>query len=146
MDRVGSAADSRAIVVAEAATEPLSAIGNPVLELPGQIARFGDLIGRELSARALAAWRASEARDPQRHVGVQDCEPLSEGEQLEMLALRAAITGDNRMAAPAGTADETQPGSPQILHRPARLWRPAPPPGSQRAPARHRRVADTNQR
>lgn len=120
-------------MVAEDITEPLPAVGGPGLELPAQIARFGDLAGRDLAGRDLAA-----------RGGALDCEPLNASERLEMLALRAAITGGSRTADPPGTADALRSGSPQVLHRPARLWRPPPPPGPRRGSARHRRIADNS--
>jgi hypothetical protein len=143
--------------VTDDTAEPLPAIGNPGSGLSGQIARFGSLAGRELAARAAAARQASGTRDPRRDGGAQGCAPLSTGEQREMLALRAvitgadrtaapAITGADRTAAPAGAGQPGQSGSPQIAHRPARLWRPAPLPDSRRAPARHRRTVDPDPR
>jgi len=110
--------------------------------LPGQIARFGELAGRDLSARAFAALRTRGACDPQRYTAVRNYQPLTTGEQREMLALRAAITHDYRPAAPAAAADTGRSG-PEGLRRPARLWRP-PSPDPGRAAARHRRVADTD--
>jgi hypothetical protein len=107
--------------------------------LPGQIARFGDLFGRDLSARAVAALRHRGACDPRRQGGARDCDPLTADERLELIALRAAITDDSRMAVPADTADLSRSGPPDVLRRPARLWRPSPPPGPRRAAARHRR-------
>jgi hypothetical protein len=129
---------------AEEATEPLAAVGDPGRELPGQIARFGKLAGRDVSARAIAALRARGAYDPQRHGDARDYRPLSAGEQLEMLALRAALTHDYRPGAPAGMADAGRSRPPERLLRPVRLRRPSSPPGLRRAAARHRRVADTN--
>ena len=123
------------------ATEPLAAVGDAGRVLPGQIARFGELASRDLSARAFAALRARGAYDPQRHGGAGNYQPLTTGEQLEMRALRAAITGEHRPAAPAGPADSARSG-PERLQRPAPLRRLAPP-GPPGAPARHRRVADT---
>jgi hypothetical protein len=119
------------------ATEPL---GDPARGLPGQIARFGELASRDLSARAFAALRARGAYDPQRHGGAGNYQPLTAGEQLEMRALRAAITRDHRPAAPAGPADSARSG-PERLQRPVPLRRLSPP-GPPGAPARHRRVAD----
>src|SRR5215469_1544793 len=127
----------------EEPTEPLAAVGDPGRLLPGQIARFGDLAGRDLSARAFAALRARGAHDPQCHGDAQDYEPLSAGEHLEMLALRAAITHDYRAAAPAETAGTGQSRPLEGLQRPARLRRPSSPPGPRRV-ARHRRTADAN--
>ena len=143
---MSSAVNGRGNIVTEEVTEPLSAIGHPRLELPGQIARFGSLAGRELSARAFAARQASGAVDPQHNGGAQDCEPLSAAERLEMRALAAAITGIDRPAALSGTGDAGQSASPEVLHRPARLWRPAAPAGPRRGPARHRRIADVHPR
>jgi hypothetical protein len=122
------------------ATEPLPAVGDPARALPGQIARLGELAGRYLSARAFAALRARGACDPQRHGAARDYQPLTTGEHLEMLALRAAITHDHRPAAPAG-AEGTGRSGPEGLLRPARLRRP-PPPGPRRPAPRHRRTAD----
>ena len=123
------------------ATEPLAAAGDPGRVLPGQIARFGELASRDLSARAFAALRARGAYDPPRHGDAGNYQPLTTGEQLEMRALRAAITGEHRPAAPAGPADSARSG-PERLQRPAPLRRLSPP-GPRRTPARHRRVADT---
>jgi hypothetical protein len=128
----------------EDATEPLAAVGDPARALPSQIARFGELAGRDLSARAFAALRAREAYDPQRHGAAPNYQPLTTGEQLEMLALRAAITHDHQPAAPAHAAGTGQ-SRPEGLLRPARLRRP-PSPGPRRTSARHRRVADTDPR
>ena len=119
------------------ATEPL---GDPARGLPGQIARFGELASRDLSARAFAALRARGAYDPQRHGGAGNYQPLTAGEQLEMRALRAAITRDHRPAAAAGA--EAARSGPERLQRPVPLRRLSPP-GPPGAPARHRRVADT---
>lgn len=85
-------------------TEPL---GDPARGLPGQIARFGYLVSRDLSARAFAALRARGAYDPQRHGDARNYQPLSTGEQLEMRALRAAITRDHRPAAAAGALPQS---------------------------------------
>jgi hypothetical protein len=93
--------------------------------LAGQIARFGELAGRDLSARAVAAPRAGGAY-----------QPLTAGEKLEMLALRAAVTGNPRLAAPAGAADARS--SWQGLQRPVRLRRPSPPAPRQAAGRHHR--------
>jgi len=120
--QVNSAVYVRGSTVTQDVTEPLPAIGNPGPGLSSQIARFGSLAARELSG------------------------PLSASEQLEMLALRAAIIGDARTVAPSGTGEAGQSGSSEVLNRPARLWRPAPLPGPRRGPARHRRIADTNAR
>lgn len=142
--QVNSAVYVRGRTGTQDVTEPQPAIGNPGPGLSGQIARFGSLAGRELAARAVAARQANGARDLPCPGGAQGCEPLSAGEQLEMLALRAAIIGDARPVAPAGTGEAGQFGSSEVLNRPARLWRPAPLPGPRRGPARHRRIADTN--
>lgn len=128
----------------EEATGALAAAGRRGRALPGQIARFGELAGRDLMARAFAALRARGAYDPQRHGSAQDCQPLTTGEQLEMLALRAAITCDRQLAAPAGRAGNGQSGTPERVLRPVRLRRPSSPPGPRRAAARHRRVAGTD--
>ena len=121
------------------ATEPLAAVGDPGRALPGQIARFGELAGRDLMARAFAALRERGAYDPRRHGDARTCRPLTSGEQLEMLTLRAAITGDHGPAAVAGLAD-TGGSGPTGPPRPARLRRP-PLPAPSRADGRHRRVA-----
>jgi hypothetical protein len=101
------------------ATEPLPALGDHGRTLPAQIARFGELAGRDLSARAVAALRARDAYDPQRHGDARDYQPLTTGEQLEMAALREAITRDY-LPAPAAPANAGRSGSggPQ---RPVRL-------------------------
>ncbi len=125
----------------EASTEPLAAVGDPARALPGQIARFGELAGRDLAACAFTALRARGAYDPRRHGDLGNYPPLTTGEQLEMLALRSAITHDFQPAVPAGAADTGRP-RPEVLLRPTRLRRPSPP-GPRRAAARHRRAADT---
>jgi hypothetical protein len=118
----------------------MAAIGDPARGLPGQIARFGELASRDLSARAFAALRARGAYDPQRHGDAGTCQPLTAGEQLEMRALRAAITREHRPAAAAGA--EAARSGPERLQRPVPLRRLSPP-GPPGAPARHRRAADT---
>ena len=105
-------------------------------ELAGQIARFGDLAGRDLAVRAFAALRARAGHDPRRHGAAREDRPLTPAEQQEMCALRAAITGDHQPADPA--AGRTGPGG---FPRPPRLWR-LPSPGSRRAAGRHHRAAD----
>lgn len=102
-------------------TEPLPAIGDPGRVLPSQIARFGELIGRELSARAFEALQARGARYPQpRNPGDQ---PLTEAEQREMAALRASITYDRPPAAAADAAGTAPSGPPQSIPRPVSLRR-----------------------
>ena len=101
-------------------TEPLPAIGDQDCVLPSQIARFGELIGRELSARAFEALQARGARYPQpRNPGDQ---PLTEAEQREMAALRASITYDLPPVAVADAAG-TPSGPPQSIPRPLSLRR-----------------------
>jgi hypothetical protein len=112
--------------------------GGPGRGLPGLIARFGELAGRDLSARAFAALRARGGYDPLRHGDAGSCRPLTAAEQLELLALRAAITDDDR-AAPAGPADAGRAGLPERIVRPVRLRRPSDP--ESRREARHRRPA-----
>ena len=119
-------------------TEPLAAVGDPGRILPRQIARFGELAGRDLSARAFAALRALGARDRQRHGDGGDYQPLTREEQLEMLALRKAISCDHQRPA-VWPADPGRP-VPERLVRPVPLRRPSLA-GSRRAPARHRRDA-----
>ena len=109
--------------------------GGPGRGLPGLLARFGELAGRDLSARACTALRARGGYDPLRHGDAGSCRPLTAAEQLELLALRAAITGDDR-AAPAGLADA---GLPERPVRPVRLRRPSYP--ESRREARHSRPA-----
>lgn len=121
--------------VAEDVTEPLGAAGETVRVLPVQIARFGDLAGRDLSARALAAWQQRYGDDPRERGDTGDCQPLSQAEQRELRALRAALMLGYQPAVPFGG-----PGSRQNLLRLARLRRPSPLPGPRRAPARHRRA------
>lgn len=129
----------------EDVTEPLAAVGETSRVLPVQLARFGILAGRELSARALAARHQRDGRDPRDH---GDYRPLSQAEQLELHALRAALASGYQPAAAAGPAGGgglfAGPGSPQSLLRLARLRRPSPPPGPRRAAARHRRPAVTD--
>jgi hypothetical protein len=131
--------------VAEDVTEPLAAVGGTGRVLPVQIARFGNLAGRDLLARALAAQRRPDGRDPRDH---GDYQPLSQAEQLELRALRAALVAGYQPAPPAapagGLGGLIGSGSPQSLLRLARLRRPSPPPGPRRAAARHRRPAVTD--
>jgi hypothetical protein len=131
--------------VAEDVTEPLAAVGETGRVLPVQIARFGNLVGRELSARALAARQQQDGRDSRDHGGYQ---PLSQAEQLELRALRATLVSGYQPAPPAGPPGGLGglggPGSRQSLLRLARLRRPSPPPGPRRAAARHRRPAVTD--
>lgn len=125
--------------VAGNVSEPLPPVGTADRTLAGQIARFGDLAGRDLSARAFAALRARGAYDPRRHGDTGDHQPLSQGEQLEMLALRTALASGYR---PAPPAESGGPDPAQAVPRPVRLRRPSLlPPGPRRAPARHRRTA-----
>ena len=128
--------------VAGDATEPLAAADDPGGVLPGQIARFGELAGRDLSARAFAMLRARGAYDPQRHGDAGDYQPLTDGEQREMLALRAAIMSGYRPAAGAVAADTGRSGS-ERLRKPVRLRRPSSP-GPHRVAGRHHRAADTD--
>ncbi|MGH3121756.1 MAG: hypothetical protein ACRDND_12130, partial [Streptosporangiaceae bacterium] len=65
--------------------------------MAGQVARFGELAGRDLAARAAPTLPAGEASAPQ-------ARPLTAGEHREMLALRAAITGSRQPAVPAAGA------------------------------------------
>jgi hypothetical protein len=133
-DRAGLAGSS----VAEDVTEPLAAVGETGRVLPVQIARFGNLAGRDLSARAFAARQARDGGDPRDHGYADDYQPLSQAEQLEMRALRAALMSGYQPAVPVGPAGG--PGSPQSLLQLARLRRPSLLPPS-RAAARHRRPA-----
>src|SRR5260370_284381 len=103
--------------MAERITEPLAEAGDPGRMLPRQIARFGVLAGRDLAASAFAAVRARGTYDRQRHGNAQDCQPLSAEEELELLALRAALGNDHAPAVPAGAADGGRSGPP------AGLWR-----------------------
>jgi hypothetical protein len=126
-------------------TEPLAAVGETGHVLPVQIARFGDLAGRDLSARAFAALRERDGHDPRRHGDDRDYQPLSRAEQLEMRALRTALVSGYQPAVPAGGPGGLGgSGSPQSLLRLARLRRPSPPPGPRRAAARHRRPPVTD--
>jgi hypothetical protein len=120
------------------ATESIAVVGDPGRVLPGQIARFGELVGRDLMSRAFATLCKRGACDPRRHDDAWTCRPLTSGEQLEMLTLRAAITGDDRLAAAAGPA-ETGGSAPPGPQGPYRLRRP-PPPAPRRADGRHRRL------
>ena len=127
--------------VAEDVTEPLAAVGHTGSVLPAQIARFGELAGRDLSARAVAARPERDVLDPGDHGGARDCQPLSQAEQLEMRALRTSLTSGYQPAIPAGAGGS---GAPHSLLRLARLRRPSPPPGPRRPAARHRRPAATD--
>jgi hypothetical protein len=114
----GSVSSSISRDLAGDVTEPLAAVGDPGRVLPSQIARFGELVGRELSARASAALQARGARSPQpRNPGDQ---PLTAAEQREMAALRASITYD-LAAADAASTQRSEP--PASLPRPVRLRR-----------------------
>lgn len=111
-------------------TGPLTSADASVRMLPGQIARFGELAGRHLSARAFAMLRARAAGDPQRHGDAQDFQPLTSEEQLEMVTLRAAISGEGNPAIPASPADTTRP-EPECPPKPAQLPEgPADLPGT----------------
>jgi hypothetical protein len=101
--------------------------GRGTAQLAAQVARFGELAGRALTARASAAQRA--------------CPPLTPAEQQEMIALRAAITGADLAAASGGAAAEGQSGhaSPP---RPPRL-RHRPSPGPAGSAGRHHRPVGT---
>jgi hypothetical protein len=130
----------------EDVTEPLAAVGETGRVLPVQIARFGNLAGRELSARALVARHQHDGRDLRDH---GDYRPLSQAEQLELRALRAALASGYPPAPAAGPPGGGGlpgglAGSPQSLLQLARLRRPSPPPGPRRAAARHRRPAVTD--
>jgi len=123
-DRTGPAASS----VAEDVTEPLAAVGEAGRMLPVQIARFGNLAGRDLSARAFAARRERDGSDPGDRGDAGHCQPLSQAEQLEMRALRTALTSGYRPAVPVGPAGPQGlqgAGAPQIRLRLARHRRPA---------------------
>src|SRR5262249_5126142 len=87
--------------VAGEVTEPLAAVGETGRVLPVQIARFGHLAGRDLSARALAVRHQRDGRDPRDH---GDYQPLSQAERLEMRALRAALMSGYQPAPPADPA------------------------------------------
>jgi len=151
-DRTGPAAGS----VAEDVTEPLAAVGQASRMLPVQIARFGNLAGRDLSARAFAARRERDGSGPGDRGDAAGCRPLSQAEQLEMRALRTVLTSGYQPAVPAGPGGAGRlqglgglgglqgPGTPQSLLRLARLRRPSPLPGPRRDAARHRRPAVTD--
>jgi len=128
--------------VAEDVTEPLAAVGETGRMLAVQITRFGNLAGRDLSARAFAARRERDGYDPRDHGDAGHYQPLSQAEQLEMRALRTALTSGYQPAVPVGPAGG--PGGPQNLLRLARLRRPSPLPGPRRAAARHRRSVVTD--
>ena len=123
-------------------TGPLTSADASVRMLPGQIVRFGELAGRHLSALASAMLRAREAGDPQRHGDAQDFQPLTREEQLEMITLRAAISGEDNPAIPASPADTTRPG-PECPPKPAQLRRQSLPDPCRPA-GRHHRVAGTS--
>jgi hypothetical protein len=103
-------------------TEPFAAVVDPGRALPNQIARFGELVGRELSARAFAALQARGARGapPHRDSGNQ---PLTAAEQREMAALRASLNVDLSPGAVSGAAGPEGPGPQESLPRPVRLRR-----------------------
>jgi hypothetical protein len=136
-ERVGDTSSG----TSEDVTEPLAAVGDCDRALPVQIARFGELVGRDLSARAFAMLRERGAYDPQRHDEARSYRPLTTEEQREVLSLRAALTFDHRPAGSAASAD-TGNSRPEGPVRPIRLRRP-PSPSLHRA-ARHRRAPDTD--
>jgi hypothetical protein len=121
--------------------EPLAAISDPGRALPGQIARFGQLAGRDLSARAMVTLRQRGAYDPQRHRDAGDYQPLTTAEQAEMLALRTAIGHGHRPAAPRSATDAGQSNQDGFQRLASLRRRPAP--GPRRAPGRHHRVTDS---
>lgn len=59
--------------------------------LSQQVARYGELAGRDLSARASARRRARDAHGPQ-HGDARKPQPLTAAELVELQALAAAIT------------------------------------------------------
>jgi hypothetical protein len=103
-------------VTGDAPTQPLPLISGRGV-LAAQLARFGELAGRDLSGRA--ALRAGRA-----------CRPLTPAEHQEMAALHSAITG-------AAAEGRPEPASPP---RPPRLRR-RPSPGPDRSAGRHHRPA-----
>jgi hypothetical protein len=100
----------------DAPTQPIPLISG-IGVLAAQLARFGELAGRDLSGRA--ALRADRA-----------CVPLTPAEHQEMAALHAAITG-------VTAGERSEPVSPP---RPLRLRR-RPSPGPDRSAGRHHRPA-----
>jgi hypothetical protein len=118
-DRTNSAAQGgtgTSRVTGDAPTQPLPLISGSG-ELAAQLARFGELAGRDLSGRA--ALRADRA-----------CVPLTPAEYQEMAALHATITG-------AAAAERPEPTGPP---RPPRLRRRLGP-SPDRSAGRHHRTA-----
>jgi hypothetical protein len=120
-------------------TQPLPLVSGPRGVLAAQLARFGELAGRDLSARASAALRAGRAHDPRRRDEERACPPLTADEHQEMAALHAAITGAQAPADAGSAAAEGQSG-PDNPPRPPRLRRRSPP-GPARSAGRHHRPA-----
>ncbi len=118
-------------VVTAAAPAGLGAAQSAGGLVAGQIARFGELAGRDLAARAITALRAGEASAPQ-------ARPLTAGEHQEMLALRATITGGRQRVVPAATAG-TGPSGP-LPHPRLPLLRHPPAPGPRPLAGRHHRT------
>jgi hypothetical protein len=98
----------------DAPTQPIPLISGTGV-LAAQLARFGELAGRDLSGRAVL--RADRA-----------CVPLTPAEHQEMAALHAAITG-------ATAGERAEPASPP---RPPRLRRRLAPSPSRSAGRHHR--------
>jgi hypothetical protein len=127
--------------VADAPTQPLPVVSGPGGMLAAQLARFGELVGRDLSARASGALRVRRAYDPARRDEERACSPLTPAEHQEMTALYDAIAGACPSADPGGAAAEghSRPDGPP---RPPRLRRRASA-GSALSAGRHHRPAGT---
>jgi hypothetical protein len=123
--------------MSDAPTQPLPRLNGPGGVLAAQLARFGQLAGRDLSARASAAPRAGRARDLPRRGEERACPPLTPAEKQEMTALRAAITSARRPGDPGGGTAEGQPGHGRPPQLPRLRRRPAPVPVS--SAGRHHR-------
>jgi hypothetical protein len=114
--------------VADAPTQPLPLVSGPGGVLAAQLARFGELVGRDLSARASGVLRVRRAYNP-----------LTAAEHQEMTALHAAIAGACPPADPvdAPAKGQSGPDSPPPLPR----LRRRPSLGPVRSAGRHHRSA-----
>lgn len=137
--RDDSAGGSR---ITDASTQPLPQLGGPAGVLAVQLARFGELAGRDLCARAAAALRVSRAQDPRRRGEEWADAPLTPAEHQEMTSLHAAINGACLPADPGSAAARGQ--AEPVSLRPLRLRR-RPVQDSVRSAGRHHRPAVTGQ-
>jgi hypothetical protein len=71
--------------------------------LSRQIARYGELAGRDLAAQASASRAAKDVRKPGRHGAAWNCRPLSAEEQLELQRLARSIARSRVSSGKAGS-------------------------------------------